>query len=580
MNSDPQKGPSSIETSDDSMGIVFSDSESPKKNETPYSENKTSPIGIENFLKSDISAAASDSDSLEEGAIISDRFDARPTLLQHLQRAFNEWQSGAKKLFIKTFISLDNFLNEDTGDEQIVEKAKVRSNVIKEASIYTSQAPKNEFLKILTEKKQITPSSTPTIHPAHTTEILPDTQKQSSWVHTVSEPSESVESSIKKIPPLPQNLNPLDTIASIARKAKQQSNETVSAYTLISNQIEKTPLEKTSKGIVDSSVSHFQVHTVPLHKNLENDVTQPKTVARLSVPAPVIPIVPQEEYDMRYPENPMEEKATAPTQTNTDISKNIDPLHSALDIPVPEQEISSLPPPKTPVSQNSAPRSSFKIISIIGIVFFGAGAALLLNIYVHIPKKESSPVVVVPLVTPVLIPKILETDSQTQFPLPSDKKSFLDELIVKAISSTQKVSQFYPVYSSEGITRGATADEMLTLLEVHLNPQIISSLGNTLIFGSVLTSKNEPFVVLQSFNFDVLFSGMLMWEPNLQNDFSPLFGTPSTATKFTDGTVINKPTRFLLDDEGKILLLYSFVNQSTVVITTSREALIELGGRF
>ena len=69
----------------------------------------------------------------------------------------------------------------------------------------------------------------------------------------------------------------------------------------------------------------------------------------------------------------------------------------------------------------------------------------------------------------------------------------------------------------------------------------------------------------------------LNWDTKIITDFSPLFGTPpQTNIRFTDAVRNNSATRILYDSTKNEILLYSFINQNTVVITTSSEALTKI----
>ncbi len=66
----------------------------------------------------------------------------------------------------------------------------------------------------------------------------------------------------------------------------------------------------------------------------------------------------------------------------------------------------------------------------------------------------------------------------------------------------------------------------------------------------------------------------------MQADLAPLFGTPQGVPRFTDAVRDNKSIRILYDSAGTEILLYSFIDKNTVVITTSGEALARLITQF
>ena len=183
--------------------------------------------------------------------------------------------------------------------------------------------------------------------------------------------------------------------------------------------------------------------------------------------------------------------------------------------------------------------------------------------------------------TSITVPTFIETTTQTPLILEGTKDAFLSALKEKVGSAAPGLTQFYPTVQEGETTRPGSSAEILHFLNTHIDERTLKSLSPTIMIGSITTSRNEPFMVLQSSNFDVLFTGLLAWEPNLYADFAPLFGdTPPTKIKFKDAVRDNTSTRILYDDAGNEILLYSFINQKTVVITTSGEALSELIKQF
>ena len=179
------------------------------------------------------------------------------------------------------------------------------------------------------------------------------------------------------------------------------------------------------------------------------------------------------------------------------------------------------------------------------------------------------------------VPTFIKTSTQTPLVIEGTKETFLTALKEKVRDSGAGLTQFYPTMREGETTRPGSSAEILGFLNTHLDERTRKSLSPTIMMGSITTTKNEPFVVIQSTNFDVLFTGLLAWEPNLYTDFAPLFGENApTKIKFKDAVRDNTSTRILYDDAGNEILLYSFINQKTVVITTSGEALSELIKQF
>ena len=134
------------------------------------------------------------------------------------------------------------------------------------------------------------------------------------------------------------------------------------------------------------------------------------------------------------------------------------------------------------------------------------------------------------------------------------------------------------------------------------------------MFGMYNYDGNQEFLILKVNSYDTAFSGMLLWEANLWQNFKNLFGlsvntssaqtngVTSTSTsissssvptnltdqgssaidtmKFQDAQFDNQDCRVIKDASGKIIFLYSIINQNTIVIATSPDTLREIVSRI
>lgn len=221
-------------------------------------------------------------------------------------------------------------------------------------------------------------------------------------------------------------------------------------------------------------------------------------------------------------------------------------------------------------------RTFTRWIIIGGIALTGVILAVVLSNYVNIFAPNETVVR-----ETISTQKFFDVDSQTAIPFESGTKLFLETLTTEIVRAQSGVVQFYPTVPEGASVRPLTVEELFSSLSVNLDGKTLRALDNDFMLGSITTTKNEPFIVLRSYNFDVLFSGMLAWERTLYTDLTPLFGTlPTTGLIFTDAVQDNKSIRILHDSEGNEILLYSFINQNTVVITTSSDVLAALISHF
>jgi hypothetical protein len=386
--------------------------------------------------------------------------------------------------------------------------------------------------KILTELREEPPHKS---EPIHIKEVSAQ-PKENVWTHTVLEQKIDAPLSHDTRTPVAKEISETKTVVSQIVKTTPAQAKTVSQT--------RPPFQ--SPGYVASRLEGMPVKPT---------FGVPKS--RDTAPSPT----PTEEL-VSPKASPFPGTATRlPTKQNVDSLQNLPPLTLS----------------QTDVSQNNTLRKIIKWIILFCIVLIGAGLAFFASTRFNIFEE---PAIITPEETFVIIPKIFETDTQTALTLPEEKSLFLSDLNSKIQNAPQGISQFYPVVNSNTERHAATTEEIFSLLDTQLPNTAIRALANTMIMGSVTTSKNEPFIVLQSSRFDVLFSGLLSWEHYLQGDLSPLFGDTASSEKFTDVTIANKSVRVLKDAQGNEILLYAFIDQTTVVISTSRDALLKIVERF
>ncbi len=139
------------------------------------------------------------------------------------------------------------------------------------------------------------------------------------------------------------------------------------------------------------------------------------------------------------------------------------------------------------------------------------------------------------------------------------------------------------------------------LFKQNAPASLIRAFGSKMMFGFYKTTQNEPFLLIQVESFDNAYAGMLEWEKLMNADIGALFtnrtlsitevipptgsSTATTTTQrtlnadianagaFEDETIKNKDIRILRTKQGDTILLYSFIDKNTLIITSSTEVL-------
>ncbi|MFA6585931.1 MAG: hypothetical protein WCS86_02095 [Candidatus Paceibacterota bacterium] len=124
------------------------------------------------------------------------------------------------------------------------------------------------------------------------------------------------------------------------------------------------------------------------------------------------------------------------------------------------------------------------------------------------------------------------------------------------------------------------------LLKGNLNNDQLSLISDNFLLGtfksgvsSISPNIGELFMLLKVRSFPEIFPVMRSWETKMFLDLHGFFGvgiTPETnyllTKSFEDGIVKNKNARILRDNDGKIVLMYVFIDDSSIIITNFEAA--------
>src|SRR3989344_845136 len=138
-----------------------------------------------------------------------------------------------------------------------------------------------------------------------------------------------------------------------------------------------------------------------------------------------------------------------------------------------------------------------------------------------------------------------------------------------------------------------TAPSLLEAIAPRIPEALARSFEDSFMLGRYASNQGGMFLILKPTFYENAFAGMLTWEKDMRDDLSPLFGarnnnqqqngtstSPLLNSHFTDKVIENKDTRIVVDSQGEIVLLYSFVDRNTLIITSSKEAFLEVFTRL
>jgi len=234
----------------------------------------------------------------------------------------------------------------------------------------------------------------------------------------------------------------------------------------------------------------------------------------------------------------------------------------------------------------------------------------------------------VPLAQQSPAPFILVDDTQTVALSPGDLRPDVMKALVAAknkvslsLGLVARIQLAKPTALNDGTLLEVGAPEFLQALAPSIPAQLVRTLEPQMLLGVHSFDENQAFMILKADSYETAYSGMLAWETSMRGDLLPLFnrtpavrplqtvapvvpvGTSTSAASttasstpnpapaepapaqffvgnFIDQIVENHDARVILNQQGDILLLWTFLDRSTLVITTNDATLREVISRI
>ncbi len=175
--------------------------------------------------------------------------------------------------------------------------------------------------------------------------------------------------------------------------------------------------------------------------------------------------------------------------------------------------------------------------------------------------------------------------------LPREILSDLSRMLRRSQATLGSITQILPewsVWSDETgnkITFTIDQAQLVKVLGLSLPDAFIRNLGepDKYMLGMHMADRNTPFLLLTTRSYEYAFAGMLDWEKRAEYELSPFFnlgGSSSGKRVFEDLVVKNIDARAIRDEDRNLKLLYSFLDQNTILITNNIHTLIEVAERY
>jgi hypothetical protein len=362
---------------------------------------------------------------------------------------------------------------------------------------------------------------------------------------------------------------------------------------------QETPLQSQVDNLIRTQILHKQ--EIPPTK-IDNPI--PQTVNQ----APQTPTIPRQEENITKTEQSQNQfvnqtrpeslgKGTVfaqrPLRTyESDVAEALSQQKATVStIAIAESERKESNNEPYPKSSNISRKIFFVLLSIIFIVT-GLGGGYYLYL-----KSPLAPQDIKKIQTK--IPSIVIPDIQKILSIDGISDNQLAEKVINQIESetgnTNSIHEFILTQTGVSSTTVRVGSiDFLQRIAIGMSDSLLRSLKNQWMLGLYNNEgKRTPFIILSVDFFQNAYAGMLKYEAKMPDKLSLLLGyaekiysqnSNSTSTnsiksyyniqgKFEDRVIQNRDVREFITNKGDLLVLYSFVDEATLIITTDEPTL-------
>jgi len=227
------------------------------------------------------------------------------------------------------------------------------------------------------------------------------------------------------------------------------------------------------------------------------------------------------------------------------------------------------PPPRVSMEVKN------KTFFVTGVTIFILGLVVVGSVYYYINAKQ------VISVNTEDRPLVSSTKEKT-LQLTGTKEQFVEKIIAENKAFSQPIDSILNLKIVNVVNINSDAESFLNYIAKRMPNELSRSFDAKFMFGIYSFSTNEPFIILKTSDYGASYAGMLKWEKDMSRDLGELFSVPSSlyGASFVDEEYKNKDLRVLKDIDGKVLMVYSFIDKNTLLITSNENILSAILGKY
>ncbi|NCO04981.1 MAG: hypothetical protein GW939_02425, partial [Candidatus Magasanikbacteria bacterium] len=236
------------------------------------------------------------------------------------------------------------------------------------------------------------------------------------------------------------------------------------------------------------------------------------------------------------------------------------------------------PTPKKESVQGSKVRNLIAVVLVIFIVISVGG--LIFSVFGPNEKKEK-----VEEIPTIETRNFITADQERMLEVSGLDRNglalLLEETAGKEEVAIKKVTLFNLITSDSEIKHEIDPKKFLETIGVQAPSSLLRSFGEKMDFGIYSLIRFSSFAIFEISDFGNSYSGMLKWEENIASDLRGWISNEiPEKILFSDMVYRNKDLRVLRNSKGEIVILYSFLDQKTLLITNELETFEEISNRM
>lgn len=228
------------------------------------------------------------------------------------------------------------------------------------------------------------------------------------------------------------------------------------------------------------------------------------------------------------------------------------------------------------------PKNTAYVIGSVALILIACGA-----IIYSLPKIATVTVVQTQKVSSIIV-----AETTKEFIVTDTDPTVLRQKIGLAVAGleplTENAAYLYLTDHSLGTSTIIPASDFLSRIDAHVEDSFKKLLIPRWMIGEIAsgTTLQTPYILFEVSEYTDAATGMTAWETKLFDDLYNILSIDAGAHpelftgRFSSDVIANKYVRVLKQTDGTVALVYGFLNDTTIGISTSTEGFSALVAQF